>query len=396
MIRQKKIKTSDISFHGIKVNLDKSSGSYVYDDNTGREYLDFFGMYSSQALGYNHPSFSTAEFKKEVIKAATVKVCNCEMSTEIYESFVEDFSNFAIPEQYTGVHFACTGGLAVEGAIKTALYHMLSKGLRGDLPIISFKKSFHGITSYGNFTTDRVGPAGKRLNGYPDMNWPKANSVSHLKDIIESGLKVGAVILEPIQCTSGDKHISLEDLDNIRQITSQHKIPLIFDEVQTGFCATGNVWFFQKLSWSPDIVVFGKKSQVSGFFVKEGFDQIFNSNEAGRLCITFDGDIIDMVRCKNIIRVINHDDLLSNVRNREQQIMSHILQIPGIINPRSAGLLIGFDLKDRKTRDTFVRDLSNIGMICNPTGEKSVRMRPSLSVTESEISHAMSLVREAI
>ena len=47
-------------------------------------------------------------------------------------------------------------------------------------------------------------------------------------------------------------------------------------------------------------------------------------------------------------------------------------------------------------RDTFVRNLRNIGMICNPTGEKSVRMRPSLSVTQEDISVAISLIKEAL
>ncbi len=50
------------SVFNIKIDFDKSQGSYVYDKNTGYNYLDFMGMYSSLPIGYNHPVFDTKEF----------------------------------------------------------------------------------------------------------------------------------------------------------------------------------------------------------------------------------------------------------------------------------------------------------------------------------------------
>jgi L-lysine 6-transaminase len=295
------------------------------------------------------------------------------------------------------LHFCCTGGLAVESGIKAAFYYKQSKlGSSNSLRCASFSNGFHGITSYGNFLTERKGPAGKRLSGFPDIGWPKFSSPAELEDILDSDDSIGAVIIEPIQCTFGDIHVSTKVLNKIRDITLRYDVPLIFDEVQTGFCSTGTVWYFQKLQWEPDIVIFGKKSQVCGIFVKESFDQIFDKSQAGRMCITFDGDLVDMVRCSHIIETIEREELLSNVIEREAQLRMGLLDIRKIKNVRSSGVLFGFDLKDRDERDTFVRNLRNIGMICNPTGEKSVRMRPSLSVTQEDISVAISLIKEAL
>ena len=51
------------SVFNIKIDFDKSQGSYIFDKNTNQKYLDFMGIYSSLPLGYNHPAFST-KFKK--------------------------------------------------------------------------------------------------------------------------------------------------------------------------------------------------------------------------------------------------------------------------------------------------------------------------------------------
>ena len=394
--RRKNIKTTNITFHNILIDLEKSCGSYVYDINTKRHYLDFFGMYSSLPLGYNHSCFSTESFKRDMHTVSKLKVTNCEMSTPQLNSFVDKFSNFGIPDEFSGLHFSYTGGLAVEAAIKAAFYHSSLRKNSNSFKCASLSRGFHGITSYGNFLTERSGPAGKRLSGFPDMNWPKFSTPDELEGLLRFDRDIAAVILEPIQCTFGDIHVPIEFLNKIRKITTKYGIPLIFDEVQTGFCSTGTVWYFQKLSWTPDIVVFGKKSQVCGIFVKNNFDQIFEKSQAGRMCITFDGDLVDMIRCSHIIDTILKDNILLNVREREAQFRKELSSIKKIDNIRSSGLLFAFDLPDRNSRDTFVKNLRNIGMLSNPTSERSVRLRPSLCISDDDISQASSFIKEAL
>ena len=68
------------------------------------------------------------------------------------------------------------------------------------------------------------------------------------------------------------------------------------------------------------------------------------------MCITFDGDLVDMVRCSHIIETIEREELLSNVIEREAQLRMGLLDIRKIKNVRSSGVLFGFDLKDRDER----------------------------------------------
>lgn len=397
------IKTASISSFPIRINFNKSHGSFLYDDETNREYLDFFGMYSSLPLGYNHPYLLTKEFQREFLEVSQFRVCNCRIDSKQKKAFLDSFVEFAVPKEFSAIHFSCTGGLAVEHACKTALFHTkYARSIKDDdaeyLSIVSFQNGFHGITSFGNFTTSKMGIPGDRLSNFPDLYWPKMSTSEDLSKFLalDSFTDIGGVIIEPIQCTFGDIHISIEELNKIRELTEEYNIPLIFDEVQTGFCATGHKWFFDKLDWTPDIVVFGKKSQVCGIMVKAGFDSIFEKPEAGRLCITFDGDLTDMVRCKHIIMAIKDLDLIENVNQRSMQLYNGLADLPQIENFRSAGVIIGFDLENRKKRDTFVNDLYKIGMICNSAGERAIRLRPSLSVSSDEISLGIRLIKEAL
>ena len=67
-----------------------------------------------------------------------------------------------------------------------------------------------------------------------------------------------------------------------------------------------------------------------------------------------------------------------------------------IKNLRNCGLLIAFDFDSKRIRDTFVNDLIENKMLCNPTRELTVRLRPNLCVTKQEIDHAISIIKKSI
>ena len=202
------------------------------------------------------------------------------------------------------------------------------------------------------------------------------------------------VIIEPIQATYGDNYLNKKHLKKLATVCKKYNIPLIFDEVQTGFLTSGTVWYFQQLGIYPDIVTYGKKSQVSGIMVKESQSEAFNQQK--RLSVTYDGDLIDMIRCKYIIKVLNTNNIQENVKERGNQLYKGLSKIKQIQNVRQTGLLIAFDFATTIERDTFYKQLYNYGMICNPTGEKSIRMRPNLCVTKQEISEALVLIKQCI
>ena len=326
-----------MSLFNIKIDFDKSQGSFIYDKITKREYLDFMGMYSSLPLGYNHKTFDNKDFKKDVERASKLKIVNCEILSDEFEKFYDSFKDFTSLGLYENYHFACTGGLANEAAVKTAMWH---KGPQSDGKIIALVNSFHGINSVGNFLTSRFLPVSERLGNIFKNHYHQhlhASSVEGAIKLLKVD-KVQGVMIEPIQSTFGDNYLDKKELKRLHKECKKRDIPLIFDEIQTGFCATGKTWYFEHLEMHPDIVVFGKKSQVSGIMVKKSHSKVFEMPK--KLSVTFDGDLLDMIRCHYIIKAIEEENLRDNATKMGDLLASGLSEINGVENIRSKGLLI--------------------------------------------------------
>ncbi len=394
------------SMFNLKLDISKSHGSFLFDINQQEELLDLFGLYSSLPLGYNHLIFKNQEFREAILLSANVKVPNCELDTPEAEKFLHEFTTHPSMRDFSFFHFSCTGALAIEASIKTAIDYKRAS----DPQIITFKGSFHGINSYGGFLTDRSGSSSRRLEGMPGglFGEPLPNPVMSCRDgqlFVDDSLtdrtleevefrfrrdeqSICAVLLEPIQCTAGDLLFDLRFLKGIRDLCSQFNVPLIFDEVQTGFGGTGTMWYFEQCGIVPDIVVFGKKSQVSGIMVREQFGEIFKN--ALRLEVTWDGDLLDMIRCRWILQAFQKFNILENVISRGKQLGTALREIASVENVRQVGLLIAFDFKDTGVRDEYVRSMRHHKTIVLPTQEKSIRWRPNLAMTDAEAKLAIS------
>lgn len=325
---------------------------------------------------------------------ASLKIVNCEINSDEYESFFEEFKKFTSLGKYSNYFFTCTGSLANEAAIKTAMWY---KGTNKDGYILSIKNSFHGINSFGNLITTRFNQIRDRQgNVFGENMWKQAEDIKDAIRILKQNDKnLQGVIVEPIQATYGDHYFKKKDLIDLREFCYFYDVPLIFDEVQTGFGASGgSTWFFQKLDIEPDIVVFGKKSQVSGIMVKEKFSKIFEIPK--RLSVTFDGDLIDMVRCKYIIRAIEQGKLLRQSIIKGGDIKAGLEKFSELKNVRGVGLLIAFDFENQQQRDAFCKEAYFNGLLCNPTRLKTVRIRPNLAVTQEEIKVFLKIVKKSL
>jgi L-lysine 6-transaminase len=95
------------------------------------------------------------------------------------------------------------------------------------------------------------------------------------------------------------------------------------------------------------------------------------------------------------MKVYQESNVLENVNNMGVSLKNGLLKIPGINNVRNCGLIIAFDFEGKSQRDNFVRGVIENNMLCNPTGEKTIRLRPNLCVTEEEIEHALSIIQKA-
>jgi L-lysine 6-transaminase len=348
-------------------------------------------MYSSLPIGYNHSIFDDS-FANEIKNVSKLKVVNCEMLSDEYDLFFNTFKSFTSKEKYSNYAFTCTGALANEAAIKTAMWH---KGPRPDGYILSIKNSFHGINSVGNIITTRFQGVDIRQGNLPGLDtWPAVNDIeSAIEHIERSDERLQGVIIEPIQATYGDNYFEKELLLDLRDTCTTYDIPLIFDEVQTGFGASGKVWYCDHLDIKPDIITFGKKSQVSGIIVKDTHSKVFDIPK--RLSVTFDGDLVDMIRCKYIIKAIQKDDLLNNALTMGKYLSNKLSSFKQLKNIRQTGLLLAFDFETTRERNSFYKNLHKNGMICNPTRDVSIRLRPNLNVSKSEIDNSINLIAKS-
>lgn len=379
----------------IKIDFEKSKNSYIYDKNTEKLYLDFFGQYSSLAIGYNNDIFDNF-FENEVSSIIKNKISNSATDSDEEIELKFKFKNFCSKNIFNNFYFCCTGSLAVESAVKAAFDYKNIKNPE----IISFSGSFHGVNSFSCSLTDRFEPVNQRLKGYPKkygylVNFePNLDNVDDLiikiKNIIENQKNIAGILIEPIQCTYGDRYFPYIFFKKIRDVCTQYDVPMIFDEIQTGFGVTGKLWYFEHLDIIPDIVIFGKKAQVSGFMIQDKFSKIFENQT--KLEVTWNSTIIDMIRSKYIINYFIKNKLLENVNNISKLFYDGLHNLKNIYNFRITGFLIAFDLKSKIKRDLFNKLLNENGIICNPTRDITIRFRPPLNLSETDAIKAIKII----
>ena len=365
------------SLFNIKIDFELSMGSMVYDKFTNQKYLDLFSMYSTLPIGYNHPIFD-AVYKKKIASLSHIRSTNNLFFSDELNDFFEKFREHTFSNY---IHLTCTGALAVEAAIKCAI---VKKKINNPV-VLSLKRSFHGINSWG-FLTDRFASTEERMRYIPRNNWQNLeyDEILHLfqKGDIDN---LVAIVIEPIQCTAGDLYVPIEHLKKIKELCVNNNICLIFDEIQTGMGVTGNMWYSEKIKIQPDILVFGKKAQVSGIVVNEQYSECIKS-PIQRLEVTYDGDLIDAVRSTYILKAYENQNLLESIN--EKHIFFKNLLSDKVLNYRSSGLLIAFDFETKDMRDFFTKACFDKKLICNGTGENAVRIRPNLAITKDEMNLA--------
>ncbi|HAI16947.1 MAG TPA: hypothetical protein DCM10_02300, partial [Xanthomarina gelatinilytica] len=114
----------------------------------------------------------------------------------------------------------------------------------------------------------------------------------------------------------------------------------------------------------PDIVVFGKKTQLSGIMVQDKMGSIFSPQRSIRLEVTWDADVTDMIRCKYIMDAYEEYNILENVNRQSHKLVQGIKNIKIIKNVRNCGLIVGFDLTNKTERDIVVQELYNKSLLC--------------------------------
>jgi len=385
--------------YNIRIDLDKSHDSYLYDKNSDRELLDFLGMFASHPLGYNHPIFKTDEFVDEVLTVAHTKITNCFIGSDESIEFDKAFTKFA-PDCFSNFYYCCTGSLAVEAALKTAIEHFIDKAPNVKPKVITFSESFHGINGWGSFATSRDGEVGKRLDGWPSAYIWEADGLGEgcfhmeVEWLLRRG-DVAAVLVEPIRSTYGDKPFYEGFFEKVRAACDEWDVPLIFDEVQTGMGITGTKWYYEQLGVEPDILIFGKKAQISGIMVKDKYSKIFKQPYK-KLEATWDATVLDMIRCKYILKAYSEYSILDNVNDVGPYLLEGLKGIDSLKDVRGVGLMLAFDFDTKVDREFFLGKVLGEGLLVNTAGDTTVRLRPNLNLTRDEADEALAIIKRCV
>ncbi len=411
------------------LDLEKSSGSYLHCARTGKRYLDFFTFFGSLPVGFNHPKLLTKDVQELLGHVATHKPSNSDLYTTHMAEFVKAFREKAMPKSFKYAFFISGGALAVENALKTAFDYKVkrnfAKGATREIgtKIAHFKAAFHGRSGY---TLSLTNTLPDKIAYFPKFNWPrfetpgisfpltkeKLHEVEKEEKRILSQIRwhgehdgedIAAIILEPIQAEGGDIHFRKEFLQGLRELCDTYDWLLIFDEVQTGFGLTGKMWAFEHFGVEPDIVCFGKKSQICGIMCRDTIDRVPDNvfHVSSRINSTWGGNLIDMVRSRLYLEIMNEEKMVENAAKQGKKLLSGFEKLEAefpklIYNARGRGLMCAFTFKDPAHRGSFLQITREKGLLILPCGPASIRARPPLNISAKEIEEGLGYIKLAL
>ncbi len=430
---------------GIVPDMSKSHGSFLHDAGSGRDYLDFNCFFATSAVSYDHPKLWDKAFMEKMALAAVHKPSLSDFWTEYMAEFVETFRQVAVPDFMGHLFFVSGGALGVENALKAAFDWKvrlnMAKGILKNDPveekrplgtrIIALENCFHGRTGYTLSMTHTADP--RKYKYFPKFDWfrvtspslrfpiteqviqeverKEAQALDEIKAILrEHPNDIAAIVAEPIQAEGGDNHFRPEFFKALRQLADENDILLIYDEVQTGLGSTGKMWAFQHFGEDarPDLVSFGKKTQVCGVMASSEKmakvpENVFSNEYEGksRLNSTWGGNQVDMVRATQILRIIQQENLVDNAAKMGEMLLNGLRNLadmhPGLIsNVRGKGCMIAFDASTPDLQGKIWQAMFDQGLLGLTCGKLSLRFRPHLDLTEDEVKTGLDMISRAL
>ncbi|WP_238786136.1 aspartate aminotransferase family protein [Blattabacterium cuenoti] len=373
----------------MNIMVDHAEGSYIYGKN-GKKYLDFVAGISVNVLGHGNKEIKKA-IKKQVDKY---------LHTMVYGEFIQSPCvklckkiSENIPHPLTTTYLVNSGTEAVEGALK------LAKCYTGREEIISCKQSYHGST-HGSMSV--MGHEDYKRPFRPMLPLVKFITFNHVDELINSITeKTAGVILETIQCSSG---VILPDhsfLKELRKQCDKKKSLMILDEIQTGFGRTGKLFAFEHYDVVPDILIMGKGMgggmPISGFVSSKKIMKSFIKTPLGGHLTTFGGNSVSASASLSTLNQLINSDILKQVSLKEKWIKKYLIHNQ-IKNIYGKGLLLSFELKNKKTVDKVLKNCIKKGLILFRFlfHNNFVRISPPLTITKEEIQKGCSIIIESL
>ncbi len=365
-----------------------AEGVYVYDKK-GIRYLDLIAGISVGNLGHRHPKVVDA-IKKQVDKYLHLMVYGEYVQSPQVQ--LAQLLSHHLPPHLNSIYFTNSGAEATEGAMK------LAKRYTGKFEIVCFNKSYHGSTQGAlslmgdEYFRNSFRPL---LPGIIHLDYNDIHSLDVISD------KTACVILEPIQAESGVVVPDLSFLIQLQRQCETHKALLIFDEAQTGMGRSGELFAFQKLGVTPDILLTAKAlggGLPLGAFISsnEIMSSLTHEPVLGHLT-TFGGNPLSCAAGLAALQALLEEGWIKQVEKKEK-LFHKLLKHPRVKMVRSCGLLMALEFESEAFNKRVIEECWKLELITDwfLFAPNYLRIAPPLIITEDEIEIACSIIIQAI
>jgi acetylornithine/N-succinyldiaminopimelate aminotransferase len=371
----------------------RGEGSRVWDQND-REFIDFAGGIAVNCLGHCHPALVGA------LKEQGEKIWHLSnvMTNEPALRLAKKLVDNTFGEK---VYFANSGAESNEAALKLARRWALDVHGAEKTQIIAFKQGFHGRT----FFTVTVGGQEAYSDGFGpkpgDVVHAEYNNLENVKALISD--KTCAVMMEPLQGEGGIVSPTDEFAKGVRQLCDENNALLIFDEVQTGVGRLGELYAYQGLDVTPDILTTAK-ALGGGFPIGAMLTttEIAKHLKIGTHGSTYGGNPLACAVAEAAFDTVNTPEVLDGVKAKAKIYAAGLEAINAkykvFSEVRGKGLLIGAVLTaDYQGRaKEFLNAAMEQGVMVLVAGASIIRFAPSLVIKDEEITEGLARFEKAV
>ena len=377
------------TYNRFPIVLRKGRGMKVWAAD-GKEYLDFVGGIAVNCLGHCHPKVVIAIQKQAQRLLHVSNLYHIEPQTKLARLLVETSCA-------DKVFFCNSGTEANEAAIKLARKYVKEHVAPDKYEIITAYGSFHGRTLGALSATGQE----KFHRGFeplvPGFKYVPFNNINALKETLTK--HTCAVMLEPIQGEAGIKMPAEDYLKEVRSLCDEHRLLLIFDEVQTGIGRTGKLFAYEHFGVEPDILTLAKGLgggvAIGAMLAKE---KVASSFQPGTHAATFGGNPLACSAALATLETLLEDGfILDNCIRMGKYLVSSLEKLKKdfssqIVEVRGLGLLVGMEITN--PCGTIVELCAERGVLVNCTAGNVLRFTPPLIVTEKDINHLVDVLED--
>ena len=368
---------------------ERAKGMYVYDSD-GRAYLDFYAGIAVDNAGHCNDKV-VAAVKEQVEQLMHVfnyvyTVPQSLLAKRICDTIGMD-----------KIFYQNSGTEANEAMIKLARRYGVTRFGPKKYHIVTARQSFHGRTLGSVSATGQPGSGIQANFGdlTPGFSYAEFNDLDSFRAAVTEDT-IG-IMVEPVQGEGGVHPATVEFMKGLRQLCDEKSILLLLDEVQTGWCRTGEIMAFMHYGVKPDIVSMAKAMgggmPIGAICARADVAEAFTPGTHGT---TFGGNPVSCAGAYAEIGELLDRDLAGNARQMGPYFMEKLKDVPYVKDIRGLGCLVGVEFQEGVDALAVKHKCCDLGLLITALDSHVIRMVPPLILTKEDCDTAARIIKEAV